>query len=425
MNTKPSTEHFSRSMINKISIVDDDHQIASLLESIATNIGFTATVFKDAKQFIDINHSNDEIILLDLSMPGVDGIEVMRALARQKCRSIIILMSGYADTILHSAKELACALNLRCIAGLSKPIQIESLSTLLLRLSGSEVVKKDPDQSTNEYWAPSKVELVKAIKEEQLEVMYQAKMNLQMSTLAGAEALVRWHHPDKGLLLPNSFIPLFEYHNLMDELTFYVIKKALNHAQQINCAEILPSLSVNISSSNINKLSLPEVITEAFGSGPLPPTKIYLELTESELMDELVTSLDILTRLRLRGFNLSIDDFGTGYSSLAKLHQGPFSELKIDKSFVINMKTDKEAYAIVETCIMLAHKLNMLVTAEGVEDKATVDLLTFLKCDFIQGFYISEALPFKEFIALANATAKNYPSLGLIHTPDLFRSSLN
>ena len=129
----------------------------------------------------------------------------------------------------------------------------------------------------------------------------------------------------------------------------------------------------------------------------IDPSMIVLELTESALMDSEVTSLDIFTRFRLKGFQLSIDDFGTGYSSLSQLHKIPFTELKIDQSFVTNMKQEKESAAIVETCIMLAHKLNMEVVAEGIEDKETWDLLSAEGCDIAQGYYIARPMPADQF----------------------------
>lgn len=129
----------------------------------------------------------------------------------------------------------------------------------------------------------------------------------------------------------------------------------------------------------------------------LDPSMIVLELTESALMGSITTSLDILTRLRLKGFQLSIDDFGTGFSSLSLLHKVPFTELKIDQSFVANMQHDNESRAIVDTCIMLGHKLNMEIVAEGIEDKETWQLLLDAGCDIGQGYFIAKPMPESAF----------------------------
>lgn len=143
---------------------------------------------------------------------------------------------------------------------------------------------------------------------------------------------------------------------------------------------------------------LPEQLTELLTKNQLDPTMLTLELTESALMEELVTSLDILTRLRLKGVGLSIDDFGTGYSSLSQLHRVPFTELKIDRSFVANISGDDEAKAIVKTCIILGHELNMKVVAEGVETQEQFEILKQFGCDVVQGYFFSRPVTSDEIV---------------------------
>ena len=189
----------------------------------------------------------------------------------------------------------------------------------------------------------------------------------------------------------------------MGELTYWMIRKVAAQAQRWQSAGIPLVVSVNISALDITTLTLPEQLSELLMSNKLDPTLLTLEVTESELMGELVTSLDILTRLRLKGIGLSIDDFGTGYSSLLQLHRVPFSELKIDRCFIAGMTTDAEAYAIVKTCIILGHELGMRVVAEGVETKAQLHELNELECDSAQGFFFSRPVPEKELTAWVSA----------------------
>ena len=246
-------------------------------------------------------------------------------------------------------------------------------------------------------FTPKEKDLRDAIDNKELVLYYQPQINMKMRNLHGAEALVRWLHPEFGIIPPDKFIVLAEQTGLIEQLTEEVIQLAISqsvHWQKLNKSI---RLSINISAQNINSLKLPEQLRMLVKEYELDPSMIVLELTESALMDSVVTSLDILTRLRLKGFQLSIDDFGTGYSSLSQLHKIPFTELKVDQSFVTNMKQNHESKAIVETCIMLAHKLNMEVVAEGVEDKETWDLLLAEDCDIAQGYYIAKPMPALEF----------------------------
>ncbi len=241
-------------------------------------------------------------------------------------------------------------------------------------------------------------ELQQAIRDEQLVLHYQPQVEMATGLVAGVEALVRWQHPILGLIYPNHFISLAEREGLMGALTRWVIGGVVRQEQLWRDAGMLVSISANISADNITSLTLPEQIAELLADNKLDPTRLTLEVTETALMGELVTSLDILTRLRLKGMGLSIDDFGTGYSSLSQLHRIPFTELKIDLSFVSNMTVDAEARAIVKTCILLGHELNMKVVAEGVEDQRTWDLLLGLGCDVAQGYFMARPMPADEML---------------------------
>ena len=210
--------------------------------------------------------------------------------------------------------------------------------------------------------------------------------------------MVRWQHELYGLISPDKFIPLAERHGLMDQLTQQVINMAITQISQLINLQFTFPISVNVSAENINSLSLPEFISRLLQENKLDPTMLVLEITETALMCELVTSLDILTRLRMKGLDLSIDDFGTGYSSLSHLHRIPFTELKIDQSFVKKMDTDDNSRAIVKTYIMLGHELNMSVIAEGVESKEVMNILSDLGCDNAQGYYISRPMPSEHFL---------------------------
>jgi len=222
---------------------------------------------------------------------------------------------------------------------------------------------------------------------------FQPQINIQTEQIVGVEALVRWQHPQYGLIYPDKFISVVEKQGMMDQLTTQVINLAIKQISNLLEHRRNIPVSVNVSAENINSLSLPEYLSQLLHDNQLDPTMLVLEITETALMGELVTSLDILTRLRMKGFDLSIDDFGTGYSSLSHLHRIPFTELKIDQSFVKNLDSDDTSLAIIKTCILLGHELNMSVIAEGVESKEILQELQALGCDNAQGYYIARPMP--------------------------------
>jgi len=304
----------------------------------------------------------------------------------------LILTSGTDSSVLHAAEKLGQAHKLKILASLSKPVSINQFQALLKQHAQDIQTNKKNINKTSIKQSISFKELDDAIQNNQLVLHYQPQIDIASGKLRGVEALIRWQHPELSLLYPDSFIAIAQNNSLMEKLTYWVIDEAIQQEQQwLNEAVSVP-ISVNISATDITSLSLPDYLTEVLKYKKLEPSKLRLEITESTLMGELITSLDILTRLRLKGLSLSIDDFGTGYSSLSQLHRVPFTELKIDKSFVINMHKDAEAKAIVKTCIILGHELNMEVVAEGVETEEHLQQLKKMGCDIAQGYLFSPAV---------------------------------
>jgi len=384
-----------------VHIVDDDIQTAELLCAVIENIDLDCQTFTEAKQFLHTSVENNDVILLDLNMPDVDGIEVIRTLAKNNCQARLVLISGHDKSVLHSAEQLARARSLNFVASFTKPIEIEKLQNFLkqtsLNISASKTTRPDADVM------PSVEELQHAITCRELLLHYQPKIDICTGKLTGVEALVRWQHPERGLIYPNLFISLAEENNLIGELTALVISMSMEQSRNWQDNGLTTQISVNVSADNITSLSLPEQLTNMLSNNRLDPHMLTLEVTESALMSELVTSLDILTRLRMKGFGLSIDDFGTGYSSLSQLHRIPFTELKIDQSFIMSMSDDIESRAIVKTCILLGHELNMKVVAEGVETGEALRKLNTLGCDIAQGYYISRPIPAQELLEWTHA----------------------
>jgi len=372
-------------------VVDDEPDLAGFVCTVAEQVGFDAKQFNDAALFKAQGVCAD-VIVLDLIMPGVDGVEVIRFLAERDCNAQLILVSGFDPAVLHSAQKLATEQGLNVVGSLSKPFRYDELTQLL---SGLSIAPKSFARRTL-IEPPPVEELRKALVNSELLLHYQPKIGLNGHFIAAFEALVRWQHPIHGLLSPDLFIPTAEQHGLINDLTWVVLEQVIKQCCSWQDQGVTVQIAVNMSASTLKELDLPEKIDDLLDKYGLEPAQIVLEVTETVLMQELIKSLDILTRLRMKGFHLSIDDFGTGYSSLVQLHRVPFSEIKIDRSFVMEMGHDPEAAAIVETVILLGHKLNMKIVAEGVETESCHETLTRLGCDQAQGYLFARPMPADE-----------------------------
>jgi EAL domain-containing protein (putative c-di-GMP-specific phosphodiesterase class I) len=236
-----------------------------------------------------------------------------------------------------------------------------------------------------------------AIKDDQLEMYCHPKADLRSGRVTGAEALVRWRHPEYGLLTPDRFIALIEPTELIHLLTQRMLECALRHSAAWRRDGLVLPLAVNLSTRNLVNPALPDLVAGMMASLGADPSWIALEITESSIMDDPALSLRVLNRLNAMGVELVVDDFGTGYSSLGYLMKLPVSVVKIDQSFTMSMTTDPDAASIVKAMIELAHALGMKVVAEGAETKETWDMLARLGCDEAQGYYISEPLPADAF----------------------------
>jgi len=248
-------------------------------------------------------------------------------------------------------------------------------------------------------------------------VHYQPKIDVRTLAVTGVEALVRWQHPTRGLLLPDSFLPLVEDAGLMRDLTDAVLEQSLDQVRRWRGTGRMLSVAVNLSASSLVDADLAQRVWAALRDRGLPPEALELEITEDFLMGDRERARAILGDLRRLGIRVAVDDFGTGYSSLAYLRELPIDELKLDRSFVQPMGEDPRAAAIVRSTIELAHSLGMTMVAEGVEDGETADQLALSSCDKIQGFYYSKALPSAELERWMDARVPQ-PRMPFVDVPD-------
>ncbi len=376
-------------MALKLYILDDDEQYATLLAEVASNIGWEVTAEQNPITFLQDNILQGSVLVLDLNMPEMDGIEVIRALAKRKINLLLILVSGFDSRVLHSAQQLAEAHRFKVLASLTKPMSIQEFAATLNNIKPQSEQIQQPALTKN---SVSALELEQAIHQHQLVLYYQPQINMKTGALHGVEALVRWQSPEDGIIYPDQFIGLAEQSGLIEPLTEEVIRLAVEQSRHWQAEGININVSINVSAENITSLSLPEQLKELTDKHAIDPKKITLEITENAVMGDLTSSLDVLNRLRMKGFALSIDDFGTGYSSLTHLYKMPFTELKIDQSFIMQMLEDSEAMVIVKICIMLGQMLGMRLVAEGVETQEIWNELQTLGCDIAQGYLIAKPM---------------------------------
>jgi EAL domain-containing protein (putative c-di-GMP-specific phosphodiesterase class I) len=226
-----------------------------------------------------------------------------------------------------------------------------------------------------------------------VDVHLQPKVSLSDRRVVGGEALLRWRDPVRGMLSPLAVVPIAESHGLIEDLTMAVYRRVIDILATWREIGIDLKVAVNLSADNLASLDLPDTLTRIAHDAGVSPSSIVLEITENRLMDRLAVSLEVIGRLRLKGFGVSIDDYGMGYSNLRKLKQLPITELKVDRSFVSGADRDSVLRVILGSSVALGHSLDLTVVGEGVETKEVWDLLHALGCDEAQGYFIARPMP--------------------------------
>ena len=250
----------------------------------------------------------------------------------------------------------------------------------------------------------------RALINQRLHMVYQPKVSLGDGSLTRVEALVRWDDPDLGSIEPSRFVPLAERHGLIDQLTQWGLKTALRQWQKWRHHGLDTRIAFNISALSLQHLDFPDLVERMCQTLAVPADRLVLELTEGATQP-LVKLMDTLTRFRIKGIGLAIDDFGTGYSSLSHLRQLPFTEVKIDRSFVVDSVRSRDARVIVEAIIQLTHGLGLLATAEGVETEEQLRLMRELGCDVVQGYLVSKPLEPDALIPWTKQFRDRWPAL--------------
>jgi len=356
-----------------VLIVDDEPDVADLIAEVAEGTGFAVATANDGNAFHEAyERAEPKVIFLDLKLPGYDGIELLRFLGERRSAATIFIASGSDPRTLAAAHSVGKQYDLEMGRTLAKPLMIEDIE-LALRShfkSGTRV---------------SEDELRRALLNDEVDLL-----DNRGTRMTGVEALARWALPDGGWVFPDQFIPVVREAGLMHELTRVIADKSfaagrawLDHGLEL-------AISINLDATMLDDRSLPDTLSDLANKHNVPQSSITLEITESAAMSAPAATMDILTRFRLKDFNVSLDDFGTGYSSLVQLYRLPFNELKIDKSFVMDIGANTEAEIIVEILALLGKKLGLKVCAEGIETGHMLKHVQKSGCDLGQGYLFSK-----------------------------------
>lgn len=361
----------------RIIVTDDDPAVQKFVMEVAAAQECGVAIADDLETFQEqYNTFNPTLIFLDLNLKHADGIEVIRFLSEAECECPIYIMSAQDEKVLTTVVHLGKERGLNMQEAIQKPISMSKLQAILKQ--------QDQCQYTLDLGT-----LHQAVHNDEFYFHYQPTIDVKTKKIIGAEALSRWTDSGGNQVPPIEFITLAEKTGFIRVLSRYLVEKTF---KQISEQHLDINVSINLSARDLVNIRLPDEMTHLLEKYPIDPRKITFEITETALMSHYKIVMDILSRFRIMGFSLSLDDFGTGYSSLVELYKLPFSELKIDRSFVMRLPEDKEALVIVNSIITLGHNLGVKVIAEGVESQAALTVLEDLGCDIAQGFFISKPI---------------------------------
>jgi EAL domain-containing protein (putative c-di-GMP-specific phosphodiesterase class I) len=368
---------------NRLLVLDHDPAARAAVAQVAYELGYcVAQADSDAHFREEYSRLKPTLILIDPERLDAAGIEIFSWLAGQRSKAVILL-AGLSEALALSARqELGLAYGLDVPVVLEKPLSADAIEAAL----ATQFIRTR---------SISTEDLGRAVDRAQLRVHYQPKVCItnRAWTVTGIEALLRWDHPDYGLIYPDQFIGLAEQNGMIAGLTDYVLQAGIDQLCEWNRAGLKLNLSVNLSPRLVTDADFPDRLGDFLRQRMVSPTQLTIDVTETAAVEDPEHTYQILTRLREKQFGLALDDFGTGYSPLTQLYKLPFSEMKIDRAFGMELGSSEKVRTIVRAMIDLGHALGLTVCCEGVESATALQFLQQAGCDSAQGYYIARPMP--------------------------------
>lgn len=381
-------------------VVDDDADQRFLLAASLAKMGMTkvaeAGSGREALEKLGRDGGGYDILISDLQMPEIDGMELVRQIGQRRLPVSVILVTALAGDVLQSAAMMTEAYGVAILGTLEKPATKDKLFPLLARRQ-ARAAARAPRAAPG--YVPTTDEVLHGFAGAQFEPFFQPVLELATGRIAGAEALARWRHPIHGVLGPEVFLPPLVRAGLLDELSWIMLALSAMEARRWQVAGFDMTVSVNVSAMSLADPGYAESVTEIVTAHGLEPSRMILELTETEAILNAGAALENVTRLRIKGFGLAVDDYGVGYSSMQELSRMPFTEIKVDRTFVKAAVADSRPRLMIEQIVSIARKLGLKIVAEGVETRAEREMLAGIGCDMIQGHFVAKALEGTEFLS--------------------------
>ncbi|MDB5933607.1 MAG: oxygen sensor protein [Massilia sp.] len=327
------------------------------------------------------------VAIIDLALPGMDGLELIRELASMSCRARLIVVGGQPNNLMFSVETMAQAYGFELLGTISKPVSAAKLQALLENYAPPPSPSTGPQRPSFTF---SEVGI--GMQAGQFEPFFQPKIELETGQVKGLEAFARWRHPEHGVLEPSSFIDALERNNRIDFLDWSMIEMSVERCRQFHDQGLPISISINLAPETLAHPAFMQQIGACVGRHRVMPDYITFEMPESSVLTTDPSFLERLVRLRMAGYGLAIDDYGTGRSNLQLLARIPFSELKIDRSFVDGASKKRALGTVLRSCLGLARSLDRMSVAVGVETKQDWDLLQGLGCTYAQGYHIASPM---------------------------------
>lgn len=373
-------------------IAEDDAFQRHWLQVMLTKLGAQhITEAENGKMALEILQKRSpeiDISFIDLNMPEMDGIELVRHLANGDHRTAVVLTSALGSALLFSVETMSKAYGVNLLGAFEKPATPEILQDLVARFRPS-ASRADMKKSLPVF---SLQDIRDGIAAKQFEPFFQPKVELATGKVKSVEAFARWRHPQYGLVTPPAFIPILEASGHMEDLTWSVIEQAVAACRAWHDNGLMLGVSINLSATSLAEPGLAEKILAHIAQHRIEPQYFTVEITELMAMTDVPVCLENLARLRMKGFGLSVDDYGTAHSNVQQLLRIPFLDLKIDRSFVAGASQNKQMHIALSSCLELAKKLRRNSVAVGVETREDWDLLRDLGCTYAQGFYIAKPM---------------------------------